>query len=93
MGELDLKKIIDRLNAELTCDARKLAFWYDDKAEFEEDIDSVELTDWFIVCAGFGDFLPLRKRSCAFPMAKCLKKLCFHENNLSTCFSTSHPLY
>ncbi len=93
MGELDLKKIIDRLNAELTCDARKLAFWYDDKAEFEEDIDSVELTDWFIVCAGFGDFLPLRKRSCAFSMAKYLKKLCFHENNLSTCFSPSHPLY
>ena len=73
MGELDLKKIIDRLNAELTCDTRKLAFWYDDKAEFEEDIDSVELTDWFIVCAGFGDFLPFRKRSCAFPMAEYLK--------------------
>ena len=26
MAELDLKKIIDRLNAELTCDTRKLAF-------------------------------------------------------------------
>ena len=93
MAELDLKKIIDRLSAELMCDARKLAFWYDDKAEFEEDIDSAELTDWFIVCADAGDFLPLRKRSCAFPMAKYPKKRCFHENNLSTCFSTFHPLY
>ncbi|ERL04158.1 hypothetical protein HMPREF1986_02817 [Oribacterium sp. oral taxon 078 str. F0263] len=51
------------------------------------------MTDRFIVCAGFGDFLPLRKRNCAFPMAKYLKKLCFHENNLSTCFSPFHPLY
>ena len=43
MAELNLKQIIDRLNAEFTGDARKLVFWYDDKAEFEEDIDAVEL--------------------------------------------------
>ena len=43
MAELNLKQIIDRLNAEFTGDARKLVFWYDDKAEFAEDIDSVEL--------------------------------------------------
>lgn len=43
MAELNLKQIIDRLNAELTGDTRKLVFWYDDKAEFAEDIESVEL--------------------------------------------------
>ncbi|SFG31028.1 BREX-1 system phosphatase PglZ type A [Oribacterium sp. WCC10] len=43
MAELNLKQIIDRLNTEFTGDVRKLVFWYDDKAEFEEDIDSVEL--------------------------------------------------
>lgn len=31
MAELNLKQIIDRLNAEFTGDTRKLVFWYDDK--------------------------------------------------------------
>ena len=43
MAELNLKQIIDRLNAEFTGDTRKLVFWYDDKGEFAEDIDSVVL--------------------------------------------------
>lgn len=43
MAELNLKQIIDRLNTEFTGDTRKLVFWYDDKAEFAEDIESVEL--------------------------------------------------
>lgn len=43
MAELNLKQIIDRLNAEFAGDTRKLVFWYDDKADFEEDIDSVQL--------------------------------------------------
>lgn len=43
MAELNLKQIIDRLNAEFTGDTRKLVFWYDDKAEFAEDIDAIEL--------------------------------------------------
>jgi len=43
MAELNLKQIIDRLNGEFAGDTRKLVFWYDDKAEFEEDIASVEL--------------------------------------------------
>ena len=43
MAELNLKQIIDRLNAEFTDDTRKLVFWYDDKAEFAEDIEGVEL--------------------------------------------------
>lgn len=43
MAELNLKQIIDRLNAEFKGDTRKLVFWYDDKAEFAEDIESVEL--------------------------------------------------
>ena len=43
MAELNLKQIIDRLNAEFTGKTRKLVFWYDDKAEFAEDMETVEL--------------------------------------------------
>ena len=43
MAELNLKQIIDRLNAEFAGEARKLVFWYDDNADFTEDMDSVEL--------------------------------------------------
>ena len=43
MAELNLKQIIDRLNTEFTGENRKLVFWYDDKAEFEEDMKTVEL--------------------------------------------------
>jgi uncharacterized protein (TIGR02687 family) len=43
MAELNLKQITDKLNAEFSGDTRKLVFWYDDKAEFVEDIDSLEL--------------------------------------------------
>ncbi len=43
MAELNLKQIIDKLNTEFTGETRKLVFWYDDKADFEEDMDSVEL--------------------------------------------------
>jgi uncharacterized protein (TIGR02687 family) len=43
MPEMNLKQIIDRLNTEFTGDTRKLVFWYDDKADFAEDIDSVQL--------------------------------------------------
>ena len=43
MAELNLKQIIDRLNAEFTGESRKLVFWYDDKAEFTEDMETVEL--------------------------------------------------
>lgn len=45
MAELNLKQIIDRLNAEFTGDTRKLVFWYDDKGEFAEDIDQMELAN------------------------------------------------
>lgn len=43
MAELNLKQIIDRLNTEFTGDTRKLVFWYDDKAEFVEDMEAVKL--------------------------------------------------
>jgi len=43
MTELNLKQIIDRLNAEFVGDTRKLVFWYDDKADFAEDLENVEL--------------------------------------------------
>lgn len=42
MAELNLKQIIDRLNAEFTGETRKLVFWYDDKAKFAEDMEMVE---------------------------------------------------
>ena len=43
MAELNLKQITDRLNAEFTGDTRKLVFWYDDRADFAEDIDTLQL--------------------------------------------------
>ncbi len=45
MAELNLKQIVDKLNTEFTEEHRKLVFWYDDKGDFAEDIDSVELTN------------------------------------------------
>lgn len=43
MAELNLKQIIDRLNAEFIGETRKLVFWYDDKADFAEDMETIEL--------------------------------------------------
>jgi uncharacterized protein (TIGR02687 family) len=43
MAELNLKQIEDKLNSEFTGDTRKLVFWYDDKGEFIEDIENLEL--------------------------------------------------
>lgn len=43
MAEMNIKQIIDRLNAEFTGDTRKLVFWYDDNSEFVEDMQNVEL--------------------------------------------------
>ena len=34
MAEMNIKQIIDRLNAEFTGDIRKLVFLYDDNGEF-----------------------------------------------------------
>lgn len=45
MAELNLKQIVDKLNTEFTGEHRKLVFWYDDKGDFAEDIDGVELTN------------------------------------------------
>jgi hypothetical protein len=43
VAELNFKQITDRLNAEFTGDTRKLVFWYDDRADFAEDIDTLQL--------------------------------------------------
>ena len=43
MAELNLKQITDKLNSEFTGEVRKLVFWYDDNAEFVEDVDTLEL--------------------------------------------------
>lgn len=43
MAELNLKQITDKLNAEFAGDTRKLVFWYDEKAEFADDINTLEL--------------------------------------------------
>lgn len=45
MAELNLKQIADKLNAEFQGDTRMLVFWYDDKAEFKEDIQTLELSN------------------------------------------------
>ena len=43
MAELNLKQITDKLNEEFTSEERRLIFWYDDNAEFSEEIDNIEL--------------------------------------------------
>lgn len=43
MAELNLKQIVNKLNEEFKGDTRKLVFWYDDKGDFSEDINSIEL--------------------------------------------------
>ncbi len=43
MAELNLKQITDKLNTEFACEERKLIFWYDDNAEFSDEIDNLEL--------------------------------------------------
>ena len=43
MAELNLKQITDKLNEEFLSEERKLVFWYDDNAEFLDEIDSLEL--------------------------------------------------
>ena len=43
MAVMNIKHIIDRLNAEFSGDTRKLVFWYDDNGEFVEDMQNVEL--------------------------------------------------
>ena len=45
MAELNLKQIVDKLNTEFTGDTRKLVFWYDEKGEFAEDMDGIELAN------------------------------------------------
>lgn len=43
MAELNLKQITDKLNEEFDTETRKLIFWYDDNAEFSEEILNLEL--------------------------------------------------
>lgn len=43
MAELNLNQIVEKLNAEFAKGTRTLVFWYDDNADFEEDIDSISL--------------------------------------------------
>ena len=45
MAELNLKQIIDRLNAEFTGETRKLVFWYDERGGFLDDIDRMKLAN------------------------------------------------
>ena len=45
MAELNLNQITDRLNSEFTGDTRKLVFWYDDKGEFAEELESLTLVN------------------------------------------------
>ena len=42
MPELNLRQITDKLNAEFSGEGHKQVFWYDDQAEFAEEIESLE---------------------------------------------------
>ena len=43
MAELNLKQITDKLNSKFTGEVRKLVFWYDEGAEFVDDVDTMNL--------------------------------------------------
>lgn len=43
MAELNLRQISDKLNTEFQSSERKLIFWYDDNAEFADEIDQLVL--------------------------------------------------
>lgn len=43
MAELNLKQIEDKLNQEFEGEQRCLVFWYDDAAEFNDDIENINL--------------------------------------------------
>ena len=58
MAEMNIKQIIDRLNAEFTGDTRKLVFWYDDNGEFVEDMQNVELNNAKVYCLQPDNQLP-----------------------------------
>ena len=45
MAELSFKQITDKLNTEFTGEVRKLIFWYDEAAEFRDDVDGLELVN------------------------------------------------
>lgn len=45
MAELNFKQIADKLNEEFKDESRKLVFWFDDRADFVEDIDTLELAN------------------------------------------------
>lgn len=43
MAELNLKQIEEKLNMEFAGVGRRLVFWYDDKADFVEEVDKLQL--------------------------------------------------
>ena len=43
MVELNLKQIINKLDTEFAGDTRKIVFWYDDMANFVDEIDQIKL--------------------------------------------------
>ena len=45
MAELNLKQITDKLNSEFSGEVRKLVFWYDEGAEFVDDVDTLDLVN------------------------------------------------
>ncbi|MEE0514283.1 MAG: BREX-1 system phosphatase PglZ type A, partial [Emergencia sp.] len=45
MTQLNLSQITDKLNQEFAGEGRRLIFWYDEKADFAEDIDTLDLAN------------------------------------------------
>ena len=43
MAQMNLKQIIEKLNTEFTGESRKLVFWYDEKGEFADEVDDIQL--------------------------------------------------
>lgn len=67
MAELNLKQIVDKLNTEFTGEHRKLVFWYDDKGDFAEDIDSHnKLSDLCTFSKAAGNKKPFGGYLCLF---------------------------
>ena len=43
MASLNLNQIEEKLNNEFAGEGRRLVFWYDDKADFADEVDNLQL--------------------------------------------------
>ena len=50
MAEMNIKQILDRLNAEFTGDTRKLVFWYDDNSPVNSSFGTMITASLWRIC-------------------------------------------